>query len=333
MTYCITVLPSQAQFSANPEDNLLAAAKQQGLPLPHACQSGVCGSCKAVLVSGQTHALCEQVALSAEQIDGGEILLCCQAADSDVVINMPSYQGTQSSPAPILPARVDTVRLHGHYAVVELTLPKNRPFAFRAGQYVDVVLPANQRRSYSVAAYDETTHRLQLHVRHHPNGLFSAALFDGKIAAKSIVRLHGPLGQLDLSTDSARPLIILATGTGIAPVKAMLHTLSQQHSTREITVYWGMATEADFYDLDAIQTLIAALPHARLIPVLSRPHDSWTGARGHVQDVAFAAVGELRQHQLYACGNLAMVEDAQRRALSRGLPENDFFADHFTAAR
>lgn len=333
MTYCITVLPAREQFWVNPEENLLAAAKRQGLPLPHACQCGSCGTCQAKLVSGHTHALSAQTALSATQISDGHILLCCQAADSDVVLNMPHYSGAQAQPAHIFPARVDAVRIHGHYAVIELLLPKNRPFAFHAGQYIDVLLSDNQRRSYSIATRNATDHRLQLHVRYHEHGLFSAALFDGRIAVKSIVRLYGPLGTLPAPDNSNRPLLMLATGTGIAPIKAMLHTLVQQSSTRQIAVYWGMPAEDDFYDLDAIQKLIAALPHTEFIPVLSRPHAAWTGKCGYVQDIAIPEGCTLSQHQIYACGNPAMVDAARTLAYSHGLPENDFFADHFTAAR
>ncbi len=334
MSHRITVLPSNEHFTAASNENLLAAAKRQGLPLPHACQSGSCGSCKARLLSGQVASLGNEdlPGLSAADKALGDILLCCSVAQSDVCVSMPHYAGADAAPAQILPARIQQITIEGGNAVVQLALPRQKPFVFQPGQYVDILLPQAQRRSYSIANSPGDTGLLELHVRQHENGIFSAPLFNGSMGEKSIVRLQGPLGSFGLNP-SAKPIIMLATGTGFAPIKSLLLQLLAERSTRPLHLFWGVREQHDFYQLAAAKALLAQLPHARLSLLLSRPAADWPGAYGHVQNSAAAAYPDLSGHEVYACGNPAMVTAARHLFTQQHrLPENAFFADSFSPA-
>ena len=330
MSFHVTVEPAQETFTVNADETILSAAKQQGLPLPHACQSGTCGACQAHLDSGHVSVLQVQQALSEADLNHGQILLCCTAAQSDVVVTMPKYQGAQAIVPHIMPTKISGLVIDGNYAVLTLALPKNKSLRFHPGQYADVLLRQQQRRSYSIAAYDETNHTLELHVRRHVDGVFSEPLFSGKLPINSMLRLQLPLGSFALQ-ESAKPLLMLATGTGIAPIKAMLAQLVRIASPRPLALYWGMSQNEWFYDTAAIMALIGALPHTQIHLVASHPSAAWAGLSGHVQDCAIRNHPDLHNHEVYACGNPHMIDDAYMRCINEcGLPESAFFADRFT---
>lgn len=333
MPHRVTLLPSGESYLVEEGENLLAAAKRHNLPLPHACQSGSCGSCKATLVDGlSSHSSDELPGLSTTERQAGNILLCMSTAQSDLTLSMPHYQGAHAAPAQMMAARIEHIDIYGANAVVHLTLPRNKPFHFHAGQYIDILLPQQQRRSYSIASSPAEHGHLQLHIRHHAGGVFSTPLFNGTTAVKSVLRIHGPLGSFGL-IQSDQPILMLATGTGIAPIKSMLAELAEQNSLRSIHVFWGARNETELYQMDAIIALVSALAHAQFTPVLSQASASWQGARGHVQDCAFKAYPDLRQHHVYACGSLAMIQDAQTLFSTQAqLAAHAFFADGFTPA-
>lgn len=329
----ITVSPSQTVFTAAPDETILTAALRSGHNLPHSCQSGVCGSCRATLISGKIvpNGEYDDYVLSPEERDKGMILLCCSRADGDVNVDMPSYAGAKALTIRTLPARVAAVDIRGDVAVLTVALPKSPPFVFHAGQYMEILLKDGSR-SYSIANPPSQTDKLEFHIRHHAGGLFSPMPFDGRLKSGAIIRLRGPLGSFTLSENHNKPLILLATGTGFAPVKSIVAHLADTAPQRPVHIYHGARTEAELYDQNALTALLERLPNARYTPVLSRPDDSWTGARGYVQEQAAQDYPDLSAHEAYACGSPAMIRAAQTRLAECRLPENAFFSDAFTAS-
>ncbi len=330
MSYRITVLPSQEQFVANAGENLLAAAKRQQLPVPHACQSGTCGSCKALWVSGHIERL-PAASLDDEAASSGQLLLCCSQALSDVVISMPHYQGATAAPVFTLPVRVHSLQHEGEVAILTVDLPRNKPFAFSAGQYVDFLLPGGKRRSYSIASDPQQPERLSFHIRRRRDGLFSEPLFDGRCAEKSILRLQGPLGSFGLHEGNG-PLVMLATGTGFAPMQSLLHALIHERSSRPVQLFWGGRQPADLYHAEQAAALVAQLANGRYTPVLSQAPANWQGARGHVQQIALEQITDWPECQVYAAGHPAMIVEARQLLTAAGLPATAFFADSFDQA-
>ena len=337
MTFQITVQPSGRSFVANADETLLAAGIRQGIGLPYGCKDGACGSCKCKKLSGQvTHSAYQPKALSDDELAAGYVLTCCASANSDVVLE--SRQVTDESAYPIkkLPVRVSALeRASADVMVVTLQLPANDTFKYHAGQYVEFLLRDGSRRSYSMASaphLQADKPMMELHIRHMPGGKFTDHVFGG-MKEKEILRIEGPYGSFFLREDSDKPIVLLASGTGFAPIKAMLQHMQHQGITRPVALYWGGRRPADLYQSGWLQAQCAAMPNLRYVPVVSdaQPEDQWTGRTGFVHQAVLQDTPDLSGHQVYACGAPVVVASAQRDYLAAGLPEEEFFADAFTS--
>ena len=337
MSFNVSVLPSGRSFSANADETLLAAAIRQGIGLPYGCKDGACGSCKCKMLEGTvTHGAHQLKALTAEEEASGFILTCCGVAHSDVVLE--SRQVTDESAFPIrkMPVRVTSMqRASSEVMVIRLQLPASDMMKYHAGQYVEFLLRDGDRRSYSMANAPHTqteTPGLELHIRHMPGGKFTEHVF-GAMKEKEILRIEGPYGSFFLREDSDKPLVLLASGTGFAPLKALIEHMQHKNITRPAVLYWGARRPADLYMHDWMQAKVAEMPHLRYIPVISDalPEDDWTGRTGFVHQAVLEDFSDLSGHQVYACGAPIVVESA-RDAYSAlaGLPAEEFFADAFT---
>ncbi|MCU0763433.1 MAG: CDP-6-deoxy-delta-3,4-glucoseen reductase, partial [Hydrogenophaga sp.] len=317
MTFTITVEPSGRTFTAEPAEAMLAAGIRQGIGLPYGCKDGACGSCKCRLVRGTVvHGPHQSKALSADEEAAGFVLTCCGVAQSDVVLE--SRQVTEVGAFPIkkMPVRVNTLeRVSGDVVVLNLQLPASDAFQYRAGQYVEFLLRDGDRRSYSMANAPHTQAqqpRMELHVRHMPGGKFTDHVF-GAMKEKDILRIEGPFGSFYLREESDKPMILLASGTGFAPIKAIIEHMQFKNITRPATLYWGGRRPADLYQATWIEARLAEMPHLRYVPVVSDalPEDGWTGRTGFVHKAVLADFPDLSGHQVYACGAPVVVESAR----------------------
>ena len=151
----------------------------------------------------------------------------------------------------------------------------------------------------------------------------------GKPAATPAGEVELPLGNFRLHAEDYRPLLMVATGTGLAPIKSMLESLMGDDDCPPVSLYWGMRTEADLYLHDEIQTWADRLYEFQYVPVLSRASDSWTGRRGHVQDAVLADLPDLSEHAIYLCGSPNMIADAKVAFAARGASMDHLYADSF----
>ena len=339
MAFNISVLPSGRSFEADAGETMLAAGIRQGVGLPYGCKDGACGSCKCKKLSGTVvHGPHQEKALSAQEEADGYVLTCCGTATSDVVLE--SRQVTHAGAFPIkkMPARVAQLERLSHDVMrVKLQLPAADVMQFHAGQYIEFILRDGARRSYSMA---NAPHRLlesgapmvDLHIRHMPGGKFTDHVF-GAMKEKEILRIEGPYGSFYLRDDSPKPIVMLASGTGFAPVKAILEHMQFMGITRDVVLYWGGRRPQDLY-LDAwVREQQAAMPHLRYVPVVSDalPEDGWTGRTGFVHQAVLQDLPDLSGHQVYACGAPIVVDSARKDFTERAaLPEEEFYADAFT---
>lgn len=339
MTFTITVQPSGRTFTAARDEAILPAGIRQGIGLPYGCKDGACGSCKCKLVSGSVaHGPHQSKALTADEEAAGFILTCCGVAQSDVVIE--SRQVTEVGAFAIkkMPARVASLSRASHDVIVmRLQLPASDTFQYRAGQYVEFILRDGDRRSYSMANAPHTQAEapsLELHLRHMPGGKFTDQVFS-TMKEKDILRIEGPFGSFFLREDSQRPMVLLASGTGFAPIKAIIEHMRFKGIDRPATLYWGGRRPADLYQREWIEAQLAAMPHLRYVPVISDalPEDQWTGRTGFVHRAVLQDFPDLSGFEVYACGAPIVVESARRDYVAEGrLPEEFFFADSFTSA-
>jgi CDP-4-dehydro-6-deoxyglucose reductase len=217
--------------------------------------------------------------------------------------------------------------------IISLQLPANEALAYRAGQYIEFLLKDGKRRSYSMAnAPSSLDSPLTLHLRHMAGGLFTEHVFH-TMKERDILRFEGPHGTFFLREESDKPIVLLASGTGFAPIKALMEHLIHLNSSRPVSLYWGGRRPHDLYMNELCEQWQAILPHFRYVPVVSDPlpEDNWSGRSGFVHAAVMQDLPDLSGHQVYACGAPIVVDSARRDyvALCK-LPPEEFFAEAFT---
>ncbi|MBI5716492.1 MAG: CDP-6-deoxy-delta-3,4-glucoseen reductase [Burkholderiales bacterium] len=349
MTFNVTLKPAARQFTVERDEAILPAAIRQGIGLPYGCRDGACGSCKSKLVEGRViHGAHQQRALSAAEEEAGYILTCCATPQTDCVVEARMVPGAGEYPVLKLPTRLLALeRVAPDVMVLRLQLPANQNLRFRAGQYVEFILRDGARRSYSMA---NAPHNLgsppaiELHVRHMPGGKFTDHVF-GAMKEREILRMEGPFGSFFLREDAPsdgtdrpgppeRPIILLASGTGFAPIKAVIEHMRHKGITRPAVLYWGGRRPHDLYMHHWCEQTAAELPSLRYVPVVSDalPEDAWSGREGFVHRAVMEDWPDLSAHQVYACGAPIVVESAKRDFVAQcRLNPDEFYADSFTS--
>ncbi len=340
MPSTVTVQPSGHRFEVQEYETVLAAGLRAGVALPYGCKNGACGSCRGRIVEGRATLDAHTAsALSAEDEARGFALFCCARPDSDLVIEVREVRGIGEIPIKKLPARVAALtRVAPDVAVVRLQLPAAERLQYLPGQYVEILLKDGRRRSYSLAGAPGLEEQVELHIRHTPGGVFSDHVFGvgpTQMKERDILRFEGPLGSFFLRDDSMRPIVLVASGTGFAPIKSIVEHAVLKQLDRPITLYWGGRRPHDLY-MDALaRSWEDALPDFRYVPVVSDAldEDRWTGRGGFVHRAVLEDFADLSAHQVYACGAPVMVDAARLEYVrDRGLPEEEFYADAFTTA-
>lgn len=339
MGFRIKVVPSGREFDADGTQFILDAALEAGVVMPHGCKDGVCGSCKARVVEGEVEqAPHSPAALTDAERAAGLALLCCARARSPLVVEARLVEGLGDIPLRKLPCRISAIdRVADDVAIVRLQLPGGQSLQYLAGQYIELVLRDGTRRSYSMACAPGDGDVLELHVRHMPGGRFTDALFglaDPPVRVRDILRFEGPMGTFFLR-DGDAPLVLLAGGTGFAPIKAIVEQMQARGLARPVRLYWGGRRPASLYLHELAQSWEQSLPDFRYVPVLSeaRGDDAWTGRAGLVHEAVMADLPDLSRHHVYACGTRAMVDAARADFIARcGLAPDAFFSDAFVTA-
>ena len=326
----VVKLSNGREFSATPGDSLVDAALSAGITLPHSCKTGRCSTCKCKLLHGATTALQTETGLSEAEKTEGWILSCVRSAQTDVTLEVEDLGNVVLPPSKTLPCRISSIDRPATDVIrVMLRLPPTAEFRSIPGQYIDVIGPGGVRRSYSLANANTADKTLELHIRAVDGGLMSDYWFK-QAKPNDLLRFNGPLGTFFLRSLDQLHLVFLATGTGIAPVKAMLESLAHiesEHAPRSVTVFWGGRTAEDLYfDPQAIQA------GHRFVPVLSRAAVGWDGVSGYVQNALLATQPDLAHTAVYACGSDTMIRSAKSSLLAAGLADNRFFADAFVSS-
>ena len=291
MTYQITVQPSGRQFTCDEDEAVLAAAIRAGIGLPYGCKNGACASCKGKLIAGQLEHGPHQVrALSDDEEAAGSALFCCAIPKSDLTIEVREVGGTGEFPVKKVPARIAKIeRVSDDVAIISLQLPATDRMQYKAGQYIEFLLKDGKRRSYSMANPPHTSEQISLHIRHMPGGLFTDHVF-GSMKERDILRFEGPLGTFFLREDSDKPIVLLASGTGFAPIKALVEHAMHLKLNRPITLYWGGRRPQDLYMHALCVTWAQTLPGFTYVPVISdaQSEDQWQGRTGFVHRAVMA---------------------------------------------
>jgi len=331
----VTLMPERRTFSARAEETVLDAALHVGINLPHSCKGGSCGACRAKLLSGTfAYALGTPIGISAEEQAQGYALLCEARATSDVAFDVREIRVADDVEIRDLPCRVARKELLApDVMALFLQLPAVEKFTFLPGQYLDIMLPGERRRSFSIASPPHDSAFLELHVRRAPGGEFTQKVFE-ELREKSLLRIEGPLGQFCYRHRPKLPALLIGGGTGFAPLKSMIRHVLENRLERLLHLYWGVRTPRDLYEDATVRAWVAANPGFRYTPVLSeaQPGDSWSGRTGLVHEAVVADYPDLAAVDVYASGPPAMIEAVKQAGFARGLTPDRLHFDSFEYA-
>lgn len=328
MTFTIQVAESGVTFPCEPREFVLDAAERAGFAMPSSCRKGACNTCEAKLLGGEV----EQRGRGRRTAKDGTALMCRAQPRADLVISPKRFERIDIFRRKTINARV--YRL-SHPApdvtILSLRFPIGLRAPFKAGQYLQVVMADGDRRNFSMANPTRDNDGAELHIRHVPNGKFSTGTLS-KLSPGDPVLIEVPYGDFHLrQTD--RPVILLASGTGFAPIKSIIQTAIYAGNRRPMHLYWGARKQEDIYLPELPARWTQRLPWFSFTPVLSELARSWTGRTGLVHDAVVQDTTGLSAFDVYACGNPLMVSAAQREFTgSHGLPDAQFFADAFVEA-
>ncbi|WP_439609723.1 2Fe-2S iron-sulfur cluster-binding protein [Hydrogenophaga sp.] len=327
MNHRVVWLETGQSFDVAAGEAVLEAALRGQIALPHECQFGGCGTCRVRVVEGTVGYEDElPMGLTEEEAEAGYALACQARPSTDLVI---SVERTAACSAPTrLRATVEEVCAMGPDVTrLRLRLPDDAGLVYLPGQYMNVQLEGGRHRSFSMAS-KPGGNSVDFHVRRIPGGVFTDRQL-ASLCGGSALEVELPLGNFRLHAEDYRPLVMVATGTGLAPIKSMLESLMGDDDCPPVSLYWGMRTEADLYLHDEIQGWAEHLYEFQYVPVLSRASDSWTGRRGYVQDAVLADLPDLSEHAIYLCGSPHMIADAKQAFLARGASMDHLYADSF----
>jgi len=332
--HTVTLQPSGHQFQVEDGEAVLAAALRQGFVLPYGCKNGACGSCKCKILSGSVdYGVYQAKTLTDEEKAQGKVLLCQARPLDDLVLEARTIGAAKDIQVKKLPCRVQKLeRLSEDAMLLQLKLPANEKLVFLAGQYIDFLLKDGSRRSFSIATPPHAAELIELHVRQVAGGQFTDHVFN-RMKERDILRCEGPLGTFFLREDSDKPIVFVASGTGFAPIKAVIEHMFHKGIARPATLYWGGRRPKDLYMSALAERWAAEHDGFKFVPVISEalPEDGWRGRTGFVHRAVMQDFPDLSGYQVYACGVPVMVDSARKDFVSQcRLPEDEFYADSFT---
>jgi CDP-4-dehydro-6-deoxyglucose reductase len=332
MTFQTKIEPSGHQFPIEANENILEAAIRHGYTLPYSCRDGVCGVCKGKILQGEVdYGKAQGHALTEADKAAGLALFCCAKPKSDLVIECKEVSAAKDIQVKTMPCRVHSMeKLAEDVMVLKLKLPANERLQFLSGQYIDILQKDQKPRSFSLANAPHNDDLLELHIRNISGGAFTHHVFE-EMKERDILRFKGPLGTFFLREDSDKPIIFVASGTGFAPIKAIIEHALYIGIKRTMHFYWGARKLSDLYMLELAKQWEAQ--GIRFTPVLSDaiPEDNWQGRTGFVHRAVLDDYSDLSAYEVYACGAPVVVEAAHTDfTTTRNLPNDAFFSDAFT---
>jgi CDP-4-dehydro-6-deoxyglucose reductase, E3 len=307
--YTVLVEPHGRRISVAADRPILESALAAGLNLPHSCKSGHCASCRVQLRAGEIEYLNGlPLGVTADEAAAGKILLCQARARSDLVVEARLIASVTDVEIKTLPCRIAQMApLAPDVMQVFLRLPVVERLEFHPGQYLDILLDNGRRRSFSIASPPHDSDLLELHVRRVPGGGFTEGLWDGTTRVGSLLRIEGPIGQF-VYREGSSPVLMIAGGTGFAPLKSMLRHALESGASRPIYLYWGARAAIDVYEEGLVMEWVRRYPQLRFTAVLSGAEESSDYRTGWVHEAVLADYPNLESFDVYAAGPPALIE-------------------------
>ncbi|WP_141056723.1 2Fe-2S iron-sulfur cluster-binding protein [Tepidiphilus succinatimandens] len=325
----VKVIGQGIEFNVDKGKTVLEGALNVGIDFPHDCKVGTCGKCKYKLINGKISELSSSAkALSGELYQSGYRLACqsIPKCDLDIEVDTPL---SRSIKVQEYDAVIQSQLLLTH-DIIELTIIPEKPIAFQPGQYADIINnELGVSRSYSFATPPKENGELKFHIRHVPGGKFSGWLFGGDRTGTHL-RVRGPYGQFHYH-ESNDVMVCVAGGTGLAPIKCILESMTASQRQRDVFLFFGARRQKDLYCLEEIEALRKLWGgRFEFIPILSEePHNSdWQGRRGMITEHLREFLSGL-SCEGYLCGPPPMVDAVEAELIRIGVSPHSIYADRF----
>jgi NAD(P)H-flavin reductase/ferredoxin len=331
MSHKIQIQDHDIAFSCEEGKSVLDGALAAGYEIPYSCRTGNCGSCRGTVVAGEVSGG-TGAGLSEEEQREGQVLLCQAKACSDLTIAVREVRKIDRSAIKTVMAKVYRMtRAAPDVTVLQLRFPAGAKAKFKAGQYLSVKLDDGTVRHFSMANAPHQNDGAELHIRHIPGGKFSQHL-TGALAEGDQIEVSIPYGDFYLREEQDSPILLLASGTGFAPIKSIVEDAIKRKLNRSMVLYWGARRPEDLYRMELPRKWETQLPWFRFVPVLSEagPADGWEGRTGFVHQAAMDDIASLAGYEVYACGAPAMINAARQGFVhERQLDRDAFYCDAF----
>ncbi|MDB5839357.1 MAG: flavin oxidoreductase [Herminiimonas sp.] len=331
MLHTIQIKDHDIAFSCGQENVVLDGALAAGYEIPYSCRSGICGSCRGQVVSGEVMGGTGGGLTEEERLEG-HVLLCQARPCSDLTVAVREIRPIDRSAIKTVAAKVFRMtRAAPDVTILNLRFPAGTKVKFKAGQYLSMQLEDGTFRHFSMANPPHQNDGVELHIRHVPGGRFSQRVADG-LAVGDTLSVSIPYGDFHLREANDKPVVLLASGTGFAPIKSIVEDAVKRKLSRSMVLYWGARRAEDLYRMDLPLKWETQLPWFRFVPVLSEagPADGWEGRTGFVHQAVMDDIASLAGHEVYACGAPAMINAARQGFTgSRQLDHDAFYCDAF----
>jgi CDP-4-dehydro-6-deoxyglucose reductase, E3 len=330
MSFVVTIPDQEIEFPCEENQTILDAALEHGITISYGCRNGVCASCKGTLLSGQTHYPEGQPdGISEVEIQQGEVLFCKAVPLTDLNVAVKVVVPDTEIVVKTLPSKVTAIEyLTDDVVKLVLQLPAMESFNFKAGQWVYFVLNDGRKRAFSLANAPNSKNELELQIRHAIGGVFTDFVFNN-LKEGAMLRIEGPHGTFWYQHDD-RPLLLVAGGTGFAPIKGIFEELSAQEIKHPIHLFWGSRARQDLYQEYLVKQWVDEFG-IDYTPVLSDPlaEDDWDGETGFVHQSVLKAYPDLSGYAVYMAGPPQMIQSCKDSFIAAGLDENRLYYDSF----
>ena len=323
-------LKNKKYFFCDSRTTIFESAKSNGIILEHSCLNARCRSCIVKLISGETEDKLDDLVLTSEEKSQGNVLSCNAIPKSDLELDVEDLGDIPFYDSKIVPAKIASLHFISDSVLkLKLRMPLNVSFKYNAGQYVNLS-KGIIKRSYSISNAYKESGELKFYIKDYFGGEMSQYWFnDARVG--DLLRIEGPKGSFFFRKSNKQYLIFLATGTGIAPVMAIVEELISSQRINSLEKVWILNGARFEQDLIWNSDKFNNVPNIEYIPVLSKPNQSWKGDIGYVQDVLLSKNINLSASQVYACGSDKMIESALQVLVENGLDAKSFYSDAFVA--
>ncbi len=333
MSYTVEIEPTGDVIEVQEDQTILDAALRQGVYLPHACNHGLCGTCKVELLEGEVdHGDASPFALMDMERDEGKCLACTAKPKSDCAIEADIDEDEDARTIPVKDFEATVIEVKDLTPRIKgIVLELNEPMDFQAGQYVQYHVPGfKEARAFSIASSPINGKIIELNISLVPDGKATPWIHENtKVGDKTII--SGPFGRFFVKESAKKPMLFFAGGSGLSSPKSMIEDLLERGCEESITLFHGARNQEELYYANKFMEYEKEYKNFRYVPVLSdKEATNWDGEIGYLNDIAIKTYdNNFTGHKAYLCGPPAML-DVCITALMRGrLYERDIHIEKF----